>query len=403
MRGPKAVTAALAYAALAPRADPVPPPEAAGRPVVAGFLRSASGMGEVARQILAGLSRTGYRPACRDLTPRFQPAAMMPPVACDPPELGEAGPLVLVANPPELSAVACHLGRAMMHGRLVVGHWSWELERIPPGWRRAFRYVHEIWVPSQFTADAVAPVTDRPVRVVAPPLRPVAATADRAGFGIPADAIVVLVIADSRSSLARKNVAGAVAAFRHAFGTRTDRRLVVKLNAPDAVAPRVAELASAVQALPNATLIAATLPQERQAALIAGADIVLSLHRSEGFGLVLAEAMLAGKAVVATDWSGSRDFATAETAALVPAALVPVSDPYGIYRAPGQRWAEPDAAAAVEQLRRLADDGAARAALGARAARHMRAFCDDRRFAESLGAPFAAACHRAPANDGCKG
>ena len=97
---------------------------------------------------------------------------------------------------------------------------------------------------------------------------------------------------------------------------------------------------------------------------MAACDIVLSLHRSEGFGLVPAEAMLAGLPVVATDWSGTQDFLTPESAALVPARLVPVHDPRGVYDLPGAVWAEPDVSVAANHLRRLADDPAARLALG---------------------------------------
>ncbi len=94
---------------------------------------------------------------------------------------------------------------------------------------------------------------------------------------------------------------------------------------------------------------------------------MLSLHRSEGFGLVPAEAMLLGRAVVVTDWSGNTDFTDADTAALVPYRLVPAVDPRGVFQAPGAVWAEADIDAAAAQLRRLADDPAQRAALGARA------------------------------------
>ena len=102
-------------------------------------------------------------------------------------------------------------------------------------------------------------------------------------------------------------------------------------------------------------------------ALTACADIVLSLHRSEGFGLVPAEGMLLGRAVVLTNWSGNTDFTDAETAALVPYRLVPAVDPRGVFQAPGAVWAEADVDAAAAHLRRLAADPASRIALGARA------------------------------------
>ena len=110
-----------------------------------------------------------------------------------------------------------------------------------------------------------------------------------------------------------------------------------------------------------------TLPLADNHALLACADIVLSLHRSEGFGLVPAEAMLLGRAVVATNWSGNTDFMDADTAALVPYRLVPAVDPRGVFQAPDAMWAEADVGAAAAALRQLADVPEARAALGARA------------------------------------
>jgi glycosyltransferase involved in cell wall biosynthesis len=106
------------------------------------------------------------------------------------------------------------------------------------------------------------------------------------------------------------------------------------------------------------------LPIADSHALTRCADIVLSLHRSEGFGLVPAEAALLGRAVVATDFSGTTDFLDESCSMPVPYRLVAARDPRGVFEAPGAEWAEPDVAAAAEALRRLADDAPLRARLG---------------------------------------
>jgi len=114
-------------------------------------------------------------------------------------------------------------------------------------------------------------------------------------------------------------------------------------------------------------LDAVTLSPRRSESLTASADIVLSLHRSEGFGLVPAEAMLLGKPVIATGWSGNMDFMDAACAVPIGYRLVPASDPRGVYDVPGAVWAEADLDEAVVQLRLLADNPALRAEIGTRA------------------------------------
>ncbi len=115
---------------------------------------------------------------------------------------------------------------------------------------------------------------------------------------------------------------------------------------------------------PNIIIETATRPRADAHAMMAASDIVLSLHRSEGFGLVPAEAMLLGKPVVATAWSGTEDFLDDAWSCRVPFRMVPALDPRGVFHAPGATWAEPDVAAAAEALCRLADDPALRRRMG---------------------------------------
>ncbi len=127
-------------------------------------------------------------------------------------------------------------------------------------------------------------------------------------------------------------------------------------------------LRSAIAGDERITLLDETLTDAAQSALIASADFVLSPHRSEGFGLHLAEAMAMGKCVIATGWSGNLDFMPEGSAALLPYTLAPLFDPTGIYQPrEGDVWAEPDALAGADILQALAADPARRAAMGAAA------------------------------------
>jgi glycosyltransferase involved in cell wall biosynthesis len=182
--------------------------------------------------------------------------------------------------------------------------------------------------------------------------------------------VVVLVSFNLASSFERKNPLGAIAAFRAAFGDRTDRLLLLKIGNPQHYPADFARLSDAVAGAPNIRLETRTLPAPDALALTVAADIVLSLHRSEGFGLVPAEAMLLGRPVVATGWSGNMQFMDADSAALVRYRLVAPADPRKVYAVPGALWAEPDLGHAVELLRHLADDAPARLALGAAGRTH---------------------------------
>jgi glycosyltransferase involved in cell wall biosynthesis len=168
------------------------------------------------------------------------------------------------------------------------------------------------------------------------------------------------------SSLERKNPYAAITAFRAAFGDRRDRLLILKVGFPTHFPSDFAAIAQAAD-VPNIRLETRNLPRADNHALIAAADMVLSLHRSEAFGLVLAEAMLLGKPVIATGWSGNMDFMDQENAALVGYRLVAALDRRGTYDVENAVWAEPDLFDAVTHLRRLADDQLARRSLGAAA------------------------------------
>jgi glycosyltransferase involved in cell wall biosynthesis len=359
-------------ALLAPRPDRAPPAVAPGA-IVAGEVSRASGLGEGARLFHAALGLLGAPAWCIDIGSLVpgEAADLLPPA---PPAALPAGvPLLAFVNGPMLPLAALRLGRGVMRGRRVIGHWVWELASAPESWAAGLGFVHEIWVPSAFTAAALAPLAARrgvPIRIVPYPVAarpPAPAALDRTAFGLPDGALVTLVSASLASSIARKNPEAAIRAHRAAFGERPDRVLVLKLGHSAHYRDDLAALAAAAEGAGNIRFETRTLPTADSLALTACSDIVLSLHRSEGFGLVPAEAMLLGKPVVATAWSGNMDFMDADSAALVGYRLIPVADPRGTYDIPGAAWAEPDIAEAAVHLTRLADSAEARAALGARA------------------------------------
>jgi len=348
---------------LAPFPDPAP---RGGFPIaIAGLFSTMSGIGEGARLVYDALESAGLEPAAFDISAAFGQAEIEgPPRRAIVP--GSGGTLVVHHNAPFLPHALWALGRARLRGRRVIGYWAWEFPRIPDSWRLSLPYLHEVWVPSELARQAVTSATDLPVHVVPHPLPPPIVTPNmRARLNLPADALLVLTAFHMGSAFTRKNPLAAIAAFRQAFGDAPDRILVIKLIDHGASPIARDALERAIGGATNIRLVNLMLPPPDMSGLMADVDIVLSLHRSEGFGLVPAEAMQLGKPVVATGWSGNMDFMTAHNSAPVSYRLVPVEDPYdGAFMADGQLWADADVGNAADWLRRLAADPDLRRKLG---------------------------------------
>jgi glycosyltransferase involved in cell wall biosynthesis len=338
-----------------------PGPSRSNGIVVAGDIDGANGLAESARIMHAVIAAHGM---ARGMVPLGLPSVVPATRA----EVAKDAALLAVVNAPILPVGLLRLRRDFIAGRRVIGMWAWELPLLPGDWRYGAKFVHEIWAPSQFTADAVEILAPGAVRVVPYPLAALPALplqGDRASFNLPADALVVLTIFNLASSMARKNPLGNIAAFKAAFGVRKDCLFVLKVSGGKAYQDDLKIIAAAIGDAPNIRLISETLPEPQLRGLIAASDIVMSLHRSEGFGLVPATAMLLGRPVIATGWSGNLTFMTASTSALVGYKLIPVVDPRGNYDLRGALWAEPDVEDAAAWLRRLGEDRDLRERLGA--------------------------------------
>lgn len=338
---------------------------------VVGFLQGDFGLGEAARLLVLALERAGLGVATRTQELTGRPAAV--PFA----ERG-AGRLPFAttvwAIQPELLAKSMDAVHASDRaGRRDVGYWFWESERPSEAMVDAAPLLDEVWVGSEFIAGAVRQAFAGPVRVVPPAIStPAPVAPDRALLGlasVPEAAFTFLFEFDHASIAARKNPEAVLSAFERAFAPGEGPVLVLKA-VNGVVAPVAhAELAARVARRPDVVLLERMLSNEDNHALIAACDAYVSLHRAEGFGLTLAEAMARGKPTVATGWSGNVDFMDAESSILVPFELrpAPPTPPYPT----GTRWAEADVDAAADALRRLAADPAAAAELGRRARAHV--------------------------------
>lgn len=352
-----------------------------------GFLGAVHGLGEGARMLERGFREQGLPVRAIDLSSQVGFPIDIPP-ASPPPSDTDRGVVISHINPPELLRwIKATEGRPI-HRRRHIGYWAWELEQIPDAWLPAFDYVDEVWAPSEFAARAIRAAAPPRVKVTAAPypvyLNPRAA-ADRARFNLPADAIVVLMAFDLRSTAARKNPYASLRAFRQAASmAKRDAVLVCKVVGGDIYPQTLAELKALTADMPGVRLMTESLSAEDMAVLTASIDIVLSLHRSEGYGLLMAEAIWNGKAVIATGWSANAEFMDPASSVLADYRLEPVEAGGSIYRL-GQ-WASADEADTAVKLARLIDDDDWRMALSAATANNSHASFQPKIWAETMRA-----------------
>lgn len=257
-------------------------------------------------------------------------------------------------------------------GRYCIGFWHWEQPQLPLHLLEAFAHVDEVWVPSTFVQDAVASVSPVPVFKV-PHALEITTTpgVERTQFGLQHGQVLVLVMYDFHSYQHRKNPQAAIAAYRKAVQQCPQLGLVIKTINSQHHAEAFAELRDSVRDLPNVTFINEFLTRQQTWDLQSCCDILLSLHRAEGFGLGPAEMMYLGKPVVATGWSANMDFMNGENSMPVRYRLEPLAHDVGAYPA-GPLWAEADVDHAAWCLVQLAQDSEMARRLGRNAARDLR-------------------------------
>lgn len=260
-------------------------------------------------------------------------------------------------NPPQLPYLWSSFKKENLTSRYNVGVWYWELPELPNEWQPAFGLVDEIWAATQFIFDTVSARAPVPVVKIPPCIYPVYnQQLKRLDYKLPADRFLFLCAYDVLSIQARKNPIGAVDAFKRAF-PKDDSSvgLVIKINNATENPREIRRLRSYLNECSNCYMIEDIFDKPRFNSLLNVVDAYVSLHRSEGFGLIPAEAMSFGKPVIMTRWSGNLDFMTPSNSCGVDYKLTPVSEQFGPYM-PGQFWAEPDIDHAAFYMQRLVSD-----------------------------------------------
>ncbi len=346
------VDASLDWHRVRDHAEPVMRTDPAAGVNLVGYIRAEMGLGEAIRGEAQALTEADVPFVVLDhrwgTRARLHDASWIHKVTDEP--IFKTN--ILHINADVLPQALQRLPPGLTSGRRNIGVWTWELPEFPEEWRGSFSLVDEVWVPSTFVQAAIGADAPVPVHVVPHAVRsPQGPFLTREHFGLPVDTFQFLAMYDTQSVMERKNPQGTIEAFTRAFPAEDrDVSLVLKVNS--AGDREVAALKQLTADHPNIHLVTDILSRHAVDSLMADSDAFVSLHRAEGFGLPIAEAMALGVPVIATGWSGNMDFMSEETAACVCYELVTLERSYGPYQK-GQRWAEPDLDDAAEWMRRL--------------------------------------------------
>lgn len=323
---------------------------------VAGYFTSESGVAEGARGYVKALQYLNYNIALNN----FEVAASrkedktFTTFASNNPH-----PINLVCvNADQMPAFIQQFGENYFKDKYNIAVWWWETPEFPEEWWEHFNHFDEIWVGSSFIQRALANVAPVPIVVVQPVVEPKAFSVDRKKFDLPEDEFLFLCVFDFLSSFERKNPLATIDAFKQAFSPNEPVRLVLKCINGDRNPQLLSELQARANGLKVSIIDRYLSPDDNQL-LSNTCDAYVSLHRAEGLGFPIAEAMLNKKPVVITGWSGNMDFNSIANSYLVSYELIANQMQVGPYKV-ADMWAAPSPEHAAQQMRSVYTDAVTR-------------------------------------------
>lgn len=321
-----------------------------------GYLRAELGLGESARSTLRAaaaanihVSAVDYRAGCS--------ARNEEEIDTEIPTGQRHAINVFHMNADQLYVAFNALGSDFFNGHYNIVYCVWEQGEFPEDWVPALNFVDEVWTASTFCQDTISRKTDKPVVRMPHNVQPVPPHGiDRRALGLPEDDFIFLGMADFMSAPERKNPLGSLEAYVRSMCLRMENVSLVLKTVNTGVRKDVAaRLEHYRERFPSIILIDGYLSRPEVNALFQCCDCFVSLHRAEGFGLPMAEAMYFGKPVIATGWSGNVDFMNVTNSLLVRYTVVELDHDTGSYRK-GFHWAEPDIDHAAELMGVVASD-----------------------------------------------
>lgn len=261
---------------------------------------------------------------------------------------------IIHLNPPELMLAHFFLPSNLWKKRYNIGFWLWELESLPKDWIKSIKYVDEIWTPSEFISKTIRNHTQKPVHTMRYPIHPVIdSELIRSDYGLPDDRFLFITLFDFNSTIERKNPMATVEAYRRLETLRADVGLVIKINHVNEEVLKRLEVFT--RGLKHVYVVAKTLSDVETHSLIHLCDALISLHRAEGFGLTMAEAMYLGIPAIATNWSANTEFMKEDNSCLIDYEMVDIEQNHTFYES-GNQWADADVDHALSFMLKLVKD-----------------------------------------------
>ena len=338
-----------------------------------GLPRSIIGEGEFIRQTAKSLLTTDLDFGIYDSQLTASPRQADNPISS---RLRSDNPFkvnIFHLKPDQMETSIVTLGRSFVENRYNIGYWTWELSEFPSAWQAPLDFLDEVWCPSRFIQAAVQKNSSKPVlyQPISIELE-TSASFDRKHFSLPPRSFIFLFVFDFKSFASRKNPSACIEAFLKAFPGKDEAVNLVIKSMDGALYPReLAGLKEAANNDPRIILIDEAFRSDEIIGLMQNCDCFISLHRSEGIGLGLAQSMLLGKPVIATGYSGNTDFTLEDNSCLVKYDLIKVGEKEYPF-AEGQVWADPDVEHAAGYMRRLVEDEGYRKSLAARGQSFIR-------------------------------
>lgn len=329
-----------------------------------GFLSTPSGLGSIARGCLKALRAAEVSTNTIDVPPWRGGVELR-----EHPKIQPYRVNLIQQNADALERFLGAYGKDLLNGAYNIGFWFWELPSVRSEWFHVYQYVDEIWVASEFCRQSVQCLTPLPVKRIRPVVDGLDAQANcgRDHFGFPERVFVFCYVFDVSSYLDRKNPFSLIEAFRREFGDSQDVLLYLKVWNSG----RDESLARAVAGAKNIRIYDGVFSDEEIVSLHKSIDCLVSPHRSEGFGLNLAEAMYFGKPVIATRYSSNLDYMNDANSYLIDCKLTPVQQTVGPYQKDSV-WAEPSVEHMAALMRRVYENPGERAQKGMLASREIR-------------------------------